>query len=104
MANSWRKHLGVVIEIPDAAAHREDVAEVLGQAFIHPEEPGILRGVEVASDHAGGPAVLAAPGVDVFVGEKIAYQPVAKAHSARFFLDRSLFIFNTPCVASKENL
>ena len=49
----------------------EHLAEVLGQSLVDPEEPCLLRRVEIGRAHAGGPAKLAAPGMHILVRQQI---------------------------------
>ncbi len=55
----------------EAGAGGEDVAEVLGQAFVDPEERALLHLLEVGLVEVVGAAVLAVPGVGELVGEEV---------------------------------
>jgi len=57
---------------PEAAARGEHGAEVVGEAFIAPEEIGLHRLFEVGSGEVGGAAELAVPGVDELMREQAA--------------------------------
>ena len=65
------EHFPIFLEIDQPAPDHQHLAEVLGQALIDPEQLGLLRRVEVGRAHAGGPAELAAPGVDIFMRQQI---------------------------------
>ena len=55
---------------PDAAARGEHVAEVLGQAFIDPEQIALHRLLVVAGGEARGTAVLAVPAMGELVRQQ----------------------------------
>ncbi|KAJ3055094.1 hypothetical protein HK102_011425, partial [Quaeritorhiza haematococci] len=61
----------VVLGRDQPRADHEDLAQVLGQPLVDPEEPRGHRLVVALRRHAGGEAVLAAPGVDVLVREQV---------------------------------
>ncbi len=58
---------------PDAGAGGEDVAEVVGEALIDPEEVALHGLLVVGRGEAGGAAILAVPGVGELVGEEVAF-------------------------------
>ena len=64
--------VAVDLRAPDAGAGGEDVAEVVGEAFIDPEEIALHGLLIVGRGEAGGATILAVPGVGELVGKEVA--------------------------------
>jgi hypothetical protein len=69
VARRSRKTVGA----PDAGARGEDVAEVVGEALVDPEEIALHGLLVVGRGEAGGAAIFAVPGVGELVGEEVAF-------------------------------
>ena len=60
----------VVLGAPQSAARGEDLAEILGQPLVDPEQARPHRLLEVGGRDVGGAAVLPVPGMDELMGQK----------------------------------
>ncbi len=69
----------------EAGAGGEDVAEVLGHAFVDPEERALLHLGEVGLVEVVGAAVLAVPGVGELVGEEVGFGELVGVVGEAFF-------------------
>ena len=69
----------------EAGAGGEDVAEVLGHAFVDPEERALLHLGEVGLVEVEGAAVLAVPGVGELVGEEVGFGELVGVVGEAFF-------------------
>ena len=65
------EHVAVLRLGLEAGAGGEDVAQVLGHAFVDPEQRALLHLGEVGLVEVEGAAVLAVPGVGELVGEEV---------------------------------
>src|SRR2546423_4465598 len=64
-----REVVPVLFRRPESAARRQNVAVILGQPLVNPEQLVLHRLLVVACGKPRGPSVLAVPGVEVFVRE-----------------------------------
>ncbi len=65
----------------------EDIAEVLGHAFVDPEERAFLHFGEVGLIEVEGAAILAVPGVGELVGEQVGFCELVGWVGEAFFAD-----------------
>ena len=81
------EHVAVLFLRLEARAGGEDVAEVLGHAFVDPEERALLHLGEVVLVEVEGAAVLAVPGVGELVGEEVGFGELVGCVGEAFFAD-----------------
>ena len=70
-ANRRGQRFAVILRVHQPAVDHDHFAEILGQTLVDPEQRGSLRRVKIGGALADGPAILAAPGVDVFMGDQV---------------------------------
>ena len=71
----------------EVSAGGEDVAEVLGHAFVDPKKGALLRLFEVGLVEVEGATVLAVPGVGELVGEEVGLGELVLGVGEVFFAD-----------------
>ena len=70
-ADGGGEGFAIVLRADQSAADHEQLAQVLGQPLVDPEQRGAVRGVEIRDALAAGPAILAAPGMDIFMRDEV---------------------------------